>query len=119
MNTRQWVVRTATLFNAANILHLEHCPPSWGTPWSERIMADAIKAEISDSPPRTVAFTALKTMYGGAMRPMGRRELKHLSDWNDGRPGTELNFKLYRQATNKTAAISAGSFEFDLRVMPI
>jgi hypothetical protein len=41
-----------------------------------------------------------------AKRPLGRRELKHLTDWNDGRPGTELNFKFYRQATNKIAGIS-------------
>ena len=40
----------------------------------------------------------------GAPRPpgghWGRRQLKPLTDWNDGRPGTELNFKFYRQATN-------------------
>jgi hypothetical protein len=41
-----------------------------------------------------------------AKRPLGRRELKHLTDWNDGRPGTEINFKFYRQATNKIAGIS-------------
>lgn len=41
-----------------------------------------------------------------AKQPLGRRELKHLSDWNDGRPGTELNFKFYRQATNKIVGIS-------------
>ena len=41
-----------------------------------------------------------------AKRPMGRRELKHLTDWNDGRPGTELNFKFYRQATNKIVGLS-------------
>lgn len=41
-----------------------------------------------------------------ARRPLGRRELKPLTDWDDGRPGTELNFKLYRQATNKIAGIS-------------
>jgi hypothetical protein len=41
-----------------------------------------------------------------AERPLGRRELKPLTDWNDGRPGTELNFKLYRQATNKIVGIS-------------
>ena len=41
-----------------------------------------------------------------AKRPLGRRELKHLTDWNDGRPGTELNFKFYRQATNKIVGIS-------------
>jgi hypothetical protein len=39
-------------------------------------------------------------------RPLGRRELKHLTDWNDGQPGTELNFKLYRQATDKIVGIS-------------
>ena len=37
---------------------------------------------------------------------LGRSELKCFSDWNDGRPGTELNFKFYRQATNKIAGIS-------------
>jgi hypothetical protein len=41
-----------------------------------------------------------------AKRPLGRRELKHLTDWNDGRPETELNFKFYRQATNKIVGIS-------------
>src|SRR5882672_2205100 len=41
-----------------------------------------------------------------AMRPLGRSELKHLTDWNDGQPGTELNFKFYRQATNKIVGIS-------------
>lgn len=41
-----------------------------------------------------------------AKRPLGRSELKHLTDWDDGRPGTELNFKFYRQATNKIAALS-------------
>jgi hypothetical protein len=41
-----------------------------------------------------------------AKRPLGRSELKPLSDWNDGQPGTELNFKFYRQATNKIVGIS-------------
>jgi hypothetical protein len=41
-----------------------------------------------------------------AKRPLGRTELKHLTDWNDGQPGTELNFKFYRQATNKIVGIS-------------
>ncbi|MBA8876548.1 hypothetical protein [Phyllobacterium myrsinacearum] len=41
-----------------------------------------------------------------AKRPLGRRELKHLTDWKDGQPGTELNFKFYRQATNKIVGIS-------------
>jgi hypothetical protein len=41
-----------------------------------------------------------------AQRRLGRRELKLFSDWNDGRAETELNFKFYRQATNKIIGIS-------------
>ena len=41
-----------------------------------------------------------------AKHRLGRSELKPFSDWNDGRPETELNFKFYRQATNKIAGIS-------------
>ena len=48
----------------------------------------------------SIARTAL------AKRRLGRRELKPLTAWNDGQPGTELNFKFYRQATNKIVGIS-------------
>lgn len=41
-----------------------------------------------------------------AKRPLGRSQLKPFSDWDDGRPETELNFKFYRQATNKIVGIS-------------
>ncbi|WP_018264289.1 hypothetical protein [Methylosinus sp. LW4] len=41
-----------------------------------------------------------------AKRPLGRSELKAFDDWNDGRPQTELNFKFYRQATNKIIGVS-------------
>lgn len=41
-----------------------------------------------------------------AKRRLGRSELKPCSDWNDGRPETELNFKLYRQATDKIVGVS-------------
>jgi hypothetical protein len=41
-----------------------------------------------------------------AKRPLGRNDLKHRTDWNDGDPKTELNFKFYRQATNKIVGIS-------------
>ena len=41
-----------------------------------------------------------------AKRRLGRSELKLFSNWNDGRPETELNFKFYRQATNKIVGIS-------------
>jgi hypothetical protein len=39
-------------------------------------------------------------------RRLGRSKLKPFSNWNDGRPETELNFKFYRQATNKIIGIS-------------
>jgi hypothetical protein len=41
-----------------------------------------------------------------AKRRLGRSELKPHAAWKDGRPETELNFKLYRQATNKIVGIS-------------
>lgn len=41
-----------------------------------------------------------------AAHPLGRRELRHLTDWKDGEPGTELNFKFYRQATDKIVGLS-------------
>lgn len=47
-----------------------------------------------------------------ARRRLGRSELKAYSDWKDGRPETELNFKFYRQATNKIVAISEGAARF-------
>jgi hypothetical protein len=47
-----------------------------------------------------------------ARRPLGRRELKPFSDWNDDRPETELNFKFYRQATNKIVGVSVEAAQF-------
>jgi len=41
-----------------------------------------------------------------ARRALGRHELRAHADWDDGRPETELNFKLYRQATDKIIGIS-------------
>jgi len=47
-----------------------------------------------------------------AKRGMGRGELKRYSNWKDGQPGTELNFKFYRQATNKIGGISDAAAAF-------
>jgi hypothetical protein len=41
-----------------------------------------------------------------AKRPLGRTELRKFADWGDGRAETELNFKFYRQATNKVIGVS-------------
>jgi len=47
-----------------------------------------------------------------AKRPLGRNQLKHFANWSDGRPETELNFKFYRQATNKIVGISTQAAAF-------
>ncbi|HZW75192.1 MAG TPA: hypothetical protein VFF43_16725 [Caldimonas sp.] len=47
-----------------------------------------------------------------AKRRLGRSELKSFADWNDGRPQTELNFKFYRQATDKIVGIAADTARF-------
>src|SRR5262245_8000801 len=71
--------------------------------------AIAKKRGIARQTPR-VSITIRRTAL--ATRRLGRSELKLFSDWNDGRPETELNFKFYRQATNKIAGITdeAGAF---------
>ena len=47
-----------------------------------------------------------------AKKGLGRSELKPFSNWKDGRPQTELNFKFYRQATNKIVGISSSAAAF-------
>jgi hypothetical protein len=71
--------------------------------------AIAKKRGIARQTPR-VSVTIRRTAL--AKRPLGRRELKHLTDWKDGQPGTELNFKFYRQATNKIVGISDKAASF-------
>lgn len=65
--------------------------------------AVARKPGIERQTPR-VNITVRRTAV--AKRRLGRAELKPHADWNDGRPETELNFKFYRQATNKIVGIS-------------
>ncbi|QMW24475.1 hypothetical protein H3309_01640 [Sandaracinobacteroides saxicola] len=44
--------------------------------------------------------------------PLGRTELRSYRSWVDGRPETELNFKLYRQATNKIVGLSDAARQY-------
>jgi hypothetical protein len=67
------------------------------------VEAVAKKAGLARQTPR-VSLTIRRTAL--AKRPLGRSDLKHFAAWNDGLPGTELNFKFYRQATNKVIGIS-------------
>lgn len=61
------------------------------------------RPDLERQTPR-VSVSILRT--ASVARPLGRAELKHFRDWSDGRPETELNFKFYRQATNKVVGIS-------------
>jgi len=61
------------------------------------------KRGIARQTPR-VSITVKRSAL--AKRPLGRSELKRFCNWNDGRSETELNFKFYRQATNKIVGIS-------------
>jgi hypothetical protein len=65
--------------------------------------AVAKKRGVALQTPR-VTLTIRRTVL--ARRPLGRSELKPYTDWKDGQPRTELNFKFYRQATNKIIGIS-------------
>jgi len=61
------------------------------------------KTGIERQTPR-VSITVKRTAL--AKQRLGRSELKPFSSWSDGRPETELNFKFYRQATNKIVGLS-------------
>jgi hypothetical protein len=67
------------------------------------------KVGVSRQTPR-VSITVKRTAL--AKHRLGRSELRIFSNWNDGRPETELNFKFYRQATDKIAGISAEAAAF-------
>jgi hypothetical protein len=65
--------------------------------------AIAKKRGVARQTPR-VSIVVRRTAL--AKRRLGRSELKLFYDWKDCRPETELNFKFYRQATNKIVSIS-------------
>jgi hypothetical protein len=71
--------------------------------------ATAKEPGIARQTPR-VSITVRRTAL--AKRPLGRSEVRHLTAWNDGQPGTEINFKFYRQATNKVIGISEEAAAF-------
>jgi hypothetical protein len=56
--------------------------------------------------PLTAAHKPLDPMHRAREAAAGAERAQAFNDWNDGQPGTELNFKFYRQATNKIAGIS-------------
>jgi hypothetical protein len=68
--------------------------------------------KIPDLDRQTPRVSVTVTRTALARRPLGRSQLKPLTAWNDGQPGTELNFKFYRQATNKIVGLSDAAAAF-------
>lgn len=69
----------------------------------------APKPNVERQTPR-VSITVKRTAT--AKRRLGRAELKPFTDWRDGRPETEVNFKYYRQATNKIVGLTENTAAF-------
>lgn len=62
------------------------------------------KLPIDEPQTPRVSITVERT--ASAKKRLGRAELKPFSEWNDDRPETEINFKYYRQATNKIVSLT-------------
>ncbi|MDQ0474706.1 hypothetical protein [Labrys wisconsinensis] len=73
--------------------------------------AEAV-AGIPDVERQTPRVSIAARRTAAATRPLGRAELKRFGDWSDGRPETELNFKFYRQSTNKIVGVSEETAAF-------
>ena len=67
------------------------------------------KSGIARQTPR-VSIAVKRTAL--AKHRLGRNELKVFKDWDDGRPETELNFKYYRQATDKIVGLTDAAAAF-------
>jgi hypothetical protein len=63
----------------------------------------AKKRGVARQTPR-VSITVQRTAL--AKRALGRVQLGQFRNWNDGLAESELNFKFYRQATNKIVGIT-------------
>ena len=73
-----------------------------------RLAAKRADPKVRHTPRVSITVRRLAT----AKRKLGRIELRAFRSWDDGRPETELSFKLYRQATNKIAGISEDTASF-------
>lgn len=68
---------------------------------SARVAAKIVGVERQT--PRVDISIKIEALSGGEL---GRQQLVGFKEWKDGKPQTELNFKLYRQATHKIIGIS-------------
>lgn len=73
--------------------------------YARGVVTEAVRGEGS-----RVSLTVNRT--GTANRSLGRAELRPFRDLPDAGPETEIDHKLYRQATNKIAGISDAAAAF-------
>lgn len=99
---------------AGDTVYVFHSENGGGT----GLVARGIVAAAEPVPPRPAVERQTPRVHvtvrctARARRPLGRRELKPHAEWDDGRPETELNFKFYRQATDKVVGLSAVAAAF-------
>tara|TARA_R110001606_G_scaffold398164_1_gene576573 strand:+ start:723 stop:1166 length:444 start_codon:yes stop_codon:yes gene_type:complete len=82
------------------------------------LVAKGIVISATETPRKTgverqtpkVSITVRRTAF--TQRVLGRENLKPYKQWDDGRPESELNFKFYRQATNKIVGLSQEAAAF-------
>lgn len=77
-----------------------------------RVISAAPVEKIANVARQTPRVSIAVEVTALAKRPLGRGELKRFTAWDDGRPETELNFKFYRQATDKIIGVSAETAAF-------
>jgi len=68
-----------------------------------------LRKDLERQTPR-VSITVNRTRL--AKRRLGRADLKSFTNWKDGRAETELNFKFYRQTTNKIVGLTETAAAF-------
>jgi hypothetical protein len=76
------------------------------------VTAAKATARVPDLDRQTPRVSIVVRRTALAARALGRADLKTFKDWSDGRPETELNFKFYRQASNKIVGLSAEATAF-------
>ncbi|MEG8040407.1 hypothetical protein QP166_14010 [Sphingomonas sp. LR60] len=70
------------------------------------IVAAAVVTPRTDAPRQTPRVSVTIRVDGVATRPCGRRELRPWREGPEDAPQFELDFKLYRQATDKIVGLS-------------
>ena len=73
--------------------------------YARGVVTEAVRGEGS-----RVSLTVKRT--SAATRPLGRTVLRPFRDLPEGGPETEIDRKLYRQATNKIAGVSSEAAAF-------